>query len=98
MSEYDPLAEVYDRWASGDPASIPCRDFYVDLCRQTSGTILELGIGTGRIALDVACTEHPVFGVDVSRTMLAECQRRAHEKGLLNHLSLMCADLRAFDL
>jgi SAM-dependent methyltransferase len=97
-TEYDALAEIYDRWASGDPAAGPSHDFYVDLCRSCPGRVVELGIGTGRIALDVVCADRPVLGVDGSAAMLEVCRRRAGELGLQEYLTLLHADLQTFDL
>ena len=44
--------------------------------------ILELGCGTGRVALDLARAGHRVLGVDVEPVFTAELDRRAAERGL----------------
>ena len=43
--------------------------------------ILELGVGTGRIALPVAASGCEVFGVDLSAHMLAALGKRIHAEG-----------------
>ncbi len=45
-------------------------------------SVLELGVGTGRIALPVAAAGCTVHGIDVSAHMLAALARRVREQGL----------------
>jgi SAM-dependent methyltransferase len=63
------FAEVYDRWYPAD-GEVPAA---VRRLRELSdgGPVLELGVGTGRIALPLAATGVPVWGVDASEGMLA---------------------------
>ena len=44
--------------------------FYTKLAKQTGGPVLELGIGTGRIAYSILKTGIPLTGIDVSDEML----------------------------
>jgi ubiquinone/menaquinone biosynthesis C-methylase UbiE len=92
--EYDPLAEIYDVWASADPACTPSHDFYVQLCCEAQGSICELGVGTGRIALDVARRKRHIIGVDISSSMLEQCRSRAIESGVQSYIELVQCDLR----
>jgi len=45
--------------------------FYTKLAKQTGGPVLELGMGTGRIAHSILEAGIPLSGVDVSEEMLA---------------------------
>ncbi len=45
-------------------------------------TILDVGCGTGSIALLLADLGHSVTGIDLSEGMLAVCQRKAAKRGL----------------
>jgi SAM-dependent methyltransferase len=66
------VAERYDeRYAHlSDPAVVePIVDFLADLTRH--GAALELGIGTGRIALPLAQRGVRVHGIDLSEAMVA---------------------------
>jgi SAM-dependent methyltransferase len=66
------VAERYDESAADrfDPAVVdPVVDFLVDLARN--GPALELGIGTGRIALPLAQRGIRVHGIDLSEAMVA---------------------------
>ncbi len=61
------IADVYDQWYSGfDPAAI---DFLAELAK--GGKALELGIGTGRIALPLLKAGVAVQGIDASKSMVA---------------------------
>src|SRR3954463_1808116 len=66
------VAERYDEWdaASFEPAVVdPIVDFLVDAA--DGGPALELGIGTGRIALPLARRGVRVYGIDLSAGMVA---------------------------
>lgn len=56
--------------AEGDVA------FYIEQARETGGPVLELGVGTGRVALEIAKAGFEIVGLDLSEKMLA----RAREK------------------
>ena len=48
-STYGAFAEHYDRWA---PAESDDVDFYVERARASGGPIVEIGVGTGRVAAE----------------------------------------------
>jgi SAM-dependent methyltransferase len=76
MSDYDTWAPVYDAWASDMPAGDVAH--YVSLARETDGPIVELAVGTGRVAIEVVReTEKPVLGIDSSPAMLEIARERA---------------------
>jgi SAM-dependent methyltransferase len=71
------VAERYDE--PGDPmftaeAIDPVVDFLADLAGD--GAALELGIGTGRLALPLSRRGVPVHGIDLSPAMLARLQAK----------------------
>jgi ubiquinone/menaquinone biosynthesis C-methylase UbiE len=94
-SEYDLLAEIYDVWATADPACVPSRDFYVQLCSETEGSVIEIGVGTGRIAIDVARKHKKIIGLDISSSMLERCQQKAKVAGVLERVKLIQGDIRS---
>jgi SAM-dependent methyltransferase len=55
---------------------------------------VELGVGTGRIAIPTAMAGVDVIGVDASAGMLAVCRERADEAGVGALLDLRLGDLR----
>jgi len=80
MTWPEEFAEGYDEWTAGVTADI---DFYVGLAGEADGPIVELAIGSGRVAVPIAlATGRPVIGVDTSPAMLAAARRRADEAGV----------------
>jgi SAM-dependent methyltransferase len=93
MSGYDGFAPVYDTWASDMTEDV---DFYVDLAREAEGPVIELAVGTGRIAIPIAeRTGKRVIGIDSSPGMLARAREHAADAGV--ELELHEADMRDLD-
>ena len=89
MSEYDSIARLYDPWSASVVEDVP---FYLEEARRAGGPVVELGVGTGRIAVPLACDGIRVIGVDSSRGMLEVCAERARVAGTAVDLRL--GDLR----
>ena len=89
MSSYDAIAELYDPWSASVVEDVA---FYLKEARRSGGPVLELGVGTGRIAVPIAADGIRVIGVDSSRAMLDVCARRAALAGV--ELDLRVGDLR----
>jgi SAM-dependent methyltransferase len=71
-ARYDESAEIAEMF---DPAVVdPVVDLLVELAG--SGRALELGIGTGRIALPLARRGVPVHGIELSRAMVARLRAK----------------------
>jgi SAM-dependent methyltransferase len=73
----EPVAARYDESSADmfDPAVVdPVVDFLADLAGQ--GAALELGIGTGRIALPLARRGIRVHGIDLSEAMVARLRAK----------------------
>jgi hypothetical protein len=63
-SWYDAWADRYDERSAGVTADVP---FYVELARAADGPLVELAVGTGRVAIPVAqATGRRVVGIDSS--------------------------------
>lgn len=67
-----------------------------DLAARLPGPVLELGAGTGRVALDLAALGHDVTAVDVDADLLSELGRRAEARGL--EVARLTADARALEV
>jgi len=89
LSSYDAIAELYDPWSASVVEDV---GFYLEEARKSGGPVVELGVGTGRIAVPVAAEGIGVIGVDSSRGMLEVCARRAALAGV--QLDLRVGDLR----
>lgn len=81
MAEFDPRlygtrwAEQYDEWHAG----LMDDDGAVAALAELAGAgpLLELGVGTGRLAVPLAEKGHEVVGVDVSEEMLAQLAKKS---------------------
>jgi SAM-dependent methyltransferase len=91
-SPYDAIAKLYDPWSRSVTEDVP---FYVAEARKAGGPIVELGVGTGRIAVPTAAAGVQVIGVDSSVAMLDVCRRRAEQVGVAELLDLRLGDLAA---
>jgi SAM-dependent methyltransferase len=89
LSNYDAIAELYDPWSASVVEDV---GFYLEEARASGGPVVELGVGTGRIAVPIAADGIRMIGVDSSRGMLDVCARRAALAGV--ELDLRLGDLR----
>src|SRR3569623_900323 len=89
MSAYDKIARVYDPWSRSVVEDVP---FYVEEAVRSGGPVLELGVGTGRIAVPVAAAGVHVVGVDLSAGMLEVAREAAALAGVA--LDLRHGDMR----
>jgi SAM-dependent methyltransferase len=88
-SPYDTIAELYDPWSASVVEDV---GFYLEEARRSGGPVVELGVGTGRIAVPIAAEGIRIIGVDSSRAMLEVCARRAALAGV--DVDLRVGDLR----
>ncbi len=93
-SWYDSWADRYAESSTGVTADVP---FYVALAREADGLLVELAVGTGRVAIPVAqATGRRVVGIDSSPAMLAQARVRAAEEGV--ELDLREGDIRELEV
>jgi SAM-dependent methyltransferase len=72
----DGFADVYDEWYAGVDDVDAVVEFVAGLVRSRPGHVLELGVGTGRLAIPLAATGIAVHGVDSSPAMLDRLRAR----------------------
>jgi SAM-dependent methyltransferase len=87
--------DVYD---SLHGSGIPGGDdlaFFRRLAEDSGGTVLELGAGTGRLAIPLAAAGIDIVGLDRSRAMLdvAEAKRRSLPREVCRRVSLVEGDM-----
>ena len=91
MSYPEQFAVAYDRWAADMTEDVP---FYVALAREADGPVVELAVGTGRVAIPVAqATGRTVIGIDSSPAMLEQARAAGGDV-----LDLRLADMRELEL
>jgi SAM-dependent methyltransferase len=83
---------LYDLDLSEDPGDL---DLYLALADRVDGPIVELAVGSGRIAVPLAAAGHHVIGVDLDPAMLARAAERARASGpgAAERLTLVEGDL-----
>ena len=91
MALYDRIAGFYDPWSRSVTEDV---DFYVEHALAAGGPVVELAVGTGRIAVPVARAGIHVIGVDSSPEMLAIARAAAEEAGVSELVDLRLGDLR----
>lgn len=68
------LARLYDLDLAADPGDV---ELYRALARRTGGPIIELAVGTARIARELVTDGHRVVGVDIDPAMLDRARAQA---------------------
>jgi len=84
------LARLYDLDLVDDPGDL---DLYLALAERADGPILELAVGTGRLAIPLAEAGHLVTGVDIDPAMLERARARARGTAGEDRLTLVEGDV-----
>jgi SAM-dependent methyltransferase len=94
MSWSESFAVRYEDWSAQMTSDVP---FYVELACEADGVVVELAVGSGRVAIPVAqATGRCVVGIDSSPAMLAQARAGAAEAGV--ELDLREGDMRELRL
>lgn len=95
IDEYAVIAAVYDLWSADMTADVP---FYVAEAVTTGGPVLEIGVGTGRVAAAVAQAGVDVVGIDISPSMLERARETLVTEEVEDRVTLVEADMRDFSI
>lgn len=90
----DAFADVYDDWYSDLGDATSTADVIDALA--AGGPVLELGVGTGRLAVPLAQRGVPTVGLDASAAMLARLARAAESSSM--NVPAVRADMAAIPL
>jgi ubiquinone/menaquinone biosynthesis C-methylase UbiE len=90
---WDDYAPFYD-WENAQTVRRRDVAFWQRLAAAQDGPVLELGCGTGRIAVPVARTGAHIVGIDRSDEMLARARRRIARARLGGRVMLVRGDIR----
>jgi SAM-dependent methyltransferase len=92
VDPYAEIAQLYDPWSRSVTEDI---GFYVEEALAAGGPVVELAVGTGRIAVPIAEAGIHVIGVDLSERMLDVAREYARERGVEDLVDLRYGDLCA---
>jgi SAM-dependent methyltransferase len=92
VSLYDSIARLYDPWSVSVTEDVK---FYVEEAEQAGSPVVELAVGTGRIAVPTAAAGIRVIGIDSSPGMLDVCRERAELAGVADLIDLRLGELEA---
>jgi ubiquinone/menaquinone biosynthesis C-methylase UbiE len=91
---WDDYARFYD-WENAQTMGRRDVRFWQRLASRTAGQVLELGCGTGRVAIPVAKAGARVVGIDRSESMLARARKRVRRSKIQGSLALVRGDVRS---
>lgn len=93
MTELDPVVIWHDVECGTYTADLA---LWRELASEAPGAVLDVGAGTGRVALDLAAAGFEVVALDREPVLLAALSRRAGDRGL--DVATVCADAAGFAL
>lgn len=88
----DPYAAIAELYDLEHDAYTDDLDFYRQLAARTGGPILEIGCGTGRVAVPLARAGHRTIGLDRSAAMIDRARVRGAD--VADRLTWIVGDLR----
>ena len=91
---YDDWADIYDKVYAYLDYDI---GFYVSQAEASRGPVLELGCGTGRVAIALADAGFDVTGVDISPRMIAQAEAKTRALGLASKATFTVGDMADAD-
>jgi SAM-dependent methyltransferase len=95
MNDYTSFAELYDLFYEDFTEDL---EMYLGFAERTGGPILEIGSGTGRVALALAEEGHTVVGLELSEAMRTVAQRKADRAQLTDRVEFSAGDMRRFKI
>ncbi len=95
MNYREGAMKYYDLFGAKDDAS-----FYINLAKFYKGRVLEIGVGTARLAIQLARAEIETWGIDNSTFMLkaAEANLEKEPPQVKDLVHLVFGDIRYFNL
>jgi SAM-dependent methyltransferase len=90
---WDDYAPFYD-WENAQTVGRRDIPFWRRVALGTEGRVLELGCGTGRVAIPIARAGRAIVGVDRSELMLARARARVRRARLQRKVQLVRGDIR----
>ena len=95
MNDYTPFAEIYDLFYADFDDDLA---MYAGFAERTGGPILEIGSGTGRVALALAKEGQRVIGLELSDEMRSIAQRKIDSAEAHDQVTMVTGDMRRFQI
>ena len=95
--EYAFVAEFYDSVVPyAGRADV---DFFVEMARESTGAVLEVGCGTGRVLIPTARAGMEIVGLDLSTRMLSICREKLalEPEAVQTRVQIVQEDMRRFE-
>jgi ubiquinone/menaquinone biosynthesis C-methylase UbiE len=90
---WDQYAPFYD-WENAQTVARRDLGFWRAVAQRQSGTVLELGSGTGRLAVPLLKSGVRLVGIDRSETMLGRLRLKARRAGVADRARFVRGDIR----
>jgi len=92
---YGPASKYYDLFGTKEDI-----DFYKELAIRHGRKALELGVGTGRVAIELAKANVRIWGIDTSKFMLNVAKQKLGKEStqVRKRVALKLGDMRSFKL
>lgn len=90
---WDDYAPFYD-WENARTVARRDVRFWIDLARRQEGPVLELGCGTGRLAIPLLKAGADLVGIDRSGPMLQRAHLKARRAGVRRRARFVRGDIR----
>jgi ubiquinone/menaquinone biosynthesis C-methylase UbiE len=90
---WDDYAEYYD-WENAQTVGKRDVAFWTRMASRVDGPVLELGCGTGRVAIPVGKSGATVIGIDRAASMLARGRIRVRRARVSSRVKLVRGDIR----
>jgi len=95
-AQYEAIAELYDGYPGNYLEDVL---FFAEEAKRAGSPVLEIGVGTGRLAFCLATIGIDVVGIDSSPAMLRVLERKRKTVGAApGHVQALVADMRDFEL
>ncbi len=95
MNDYTSFADLYDLFYDDFQEDV---EMYRGFAERTGEPILEVGSGTGRVALALAEAGHTIVGLELSEAMRAVAQHKADRAQLTDRVEFVSGDMRRFQI
>ena len=95
IDDFDIYARFYDPDLGDLDADL---QMYQQFAARCDSPILELGCGTGRILVPLACLGYRITGIDASAAMLEKAQEKVVAEDLGDRVTLMVQEMGALEL